>query len=577
MNYLVKQNRATIVVALMIASLTLPFTGSASAETEQARVKNDPWSGYWWPISRGEIVGPLSKYDSLSGSTSAAWERKNNPAGEHVPAWFGYCHAWAASAIMEKEPTEVVNYQSQALGIGDQKGLLAVCHANDVANSFGDRFGDKRGSEDPNDLTPDNLWMLLKRHIREQGVPLVLDIEPGDQVWNYPVFAYQVDYAPVAGGSSRYRGTIAIWMADDAVPMDFVGVKRLFKKYPFEVTMSNGSVVMGSGKWIGTSEQNHPDFAWFPYVVRPENPEVSYSKVTKILGSQPAEENTPSSDSTPSVTTPNTQPSTPSPANTIPNPTPAITTPGTTTPGITTPSDDQPSSVPGGELVETKPEPVLLDPIDLVSLIATQTSDFELDITVDHFDGGKYNVGDLVSIAGRSEQDGYLYLLAIDTSGVPSLLFPQPGNDNRVEGGAEFAIPSQKAKYQFRLHQPYGEYRIKGIVCDKPLEFSGLLIAEQSPPARKDEVGKSKPPTKSSMKPASKPDVALDKQKFRWNPAQLAQVKTLLGEYTSKGKLGKERVDGITPGDILGEFAQDEVTFYVGPNADRPTTPAKKK
>ena len=32
------------------------------------------------------------------------------------------------------------------------------------------------------------LWRLLKLHVKEQGVPLILDVEAGAEVWNYPVY-----------------------------------------------------------------------------------------------------------------------------------------------------------------------------------------------------------------------------------------------------------------------------------------------------------------------------------------------------------------------------------------------------
>lgn len=588
MNRYMQQTRLPISAILFCLPAWVMAVSSTFAEVEEAHVEATPWSGYWWPISQGEMLVPLGKYDTLVGARAAAWERTNNPPGPDVPKWFGYCHAWAASSIMESEPTTAIRADNVALGIGDQKGLLAACHANDVANSFGDRFGDKRGSEDPHDLPPDEFWMLLKRHIGQQGVPLIADIEAGEEVWNYPIYAYRVDYAPTGNRSDRYRGTISIWMADDSVPMDFVGIKRLFKKYVFEVSMRNGSVVMGTGKWLGTSRKNHPDFAWFPYVARAENPEVNYRKVTRVLGTEPAGANRPSHTGEPADTptpTPTDVPastdtsastSVPMPPETsapadVPTPTDASTPAPSDVPGeasATAPTDipgGPPSDAPSvdlpavpltGVVVEARPEPVLLDPIDLVSLIATRTSDFALDITVDRFDGGKYREGDLLSIAGKSARNGYLYLLAVDTEGVPSLLYPQPGDDNRVEGGMEFEIPARKSDYQFRLFPPFGDYRIKAIVCEKALEFSGLVVGLQQHARRAEEVGVPKESQTS--------DVAINQQGFRWNPTQCEQVKELLTEYKAKGKLSEEQVDHVDPHDVLGGFAQDEVAFYVG-------------
>jgi hypothetical protein len=330
---------------------------------------------------------------------------------------------------------------------------------------------------------------------------------------------------------------------------------------------------MGSGKWLGSSRRNHPDFAWFPYVVRPENPEVEYAKVTQILGTQPADGSTPSPEASrpEGETPPENRPDDSRPTDSRPSGnTPSGAVPDEGTPNDAPPSGPQTPGQASGIQIEQRPEPLLLDPIDLVSLIASQTSDFALDVSVDRFDGGKYQAGDLVSVAGKSAKDGYLYLLAVDTEGVPSLLYPQPGDDNRVQGKTEFAIPSSKAAYQFRLLRPYGDYRIKAVVCEKPLEFSGLITGDPTQAATVQEEGAEQLP--------QKPDVALNQQKFRWNPTQREQVKALLSEYTSKGKLTSEQVDHVDCRAILGAFAQDEVAFYVGKarNAS-PNSPQKPR
>ena len=65
--------------------------------SEQATANLMPWSGYWWPIHEGRLLGPLAKYDRITGHRAAEWERGKNPPGPDVPRWFGYCHAWSAA------------------------------------------------------------------------------------------------------------------------------------------------------------------------------------------------------------------------------------------------------------------------------------------------------------------------------------------------------------------------------------------------------------------------------------------------------------------------------------------------
>lgn len=186
---------------------------------------------YWWPNRKGAMLVPLGKYDSVTGHRAAAWERKHHPPGPSVPAWHGCCHGWAASAVRNVEPK--VHRHRQSLDgarvevrVGDQKGLLASSHTSDVANTYGDRFGDGTGSEDKQDLAPELLWNLLHLYLKRHGVPLILDIEAGPEVWNYPVYAYQVEYRP-QGADGKHLVQLALLMADNAVPPDYVGLKVL--------------------------------------------------------------------------------------------------------------------------------------------------------------------------------------------------------------------------------------------------------------------------------------------------------------------------------------------------------------
>lgn len=490
-------------IAVFLVATFFCTTISSWGATEEGRGKTDIWSGYWWPASKGEILEPLRKYDALTGRNAAAWERTNNPATTNAPSWHGLCHGWAASAVMEPEPKKTIMSGNQFLSVGDQKGWLAVCHDDDVANFYGDRFGDGIGSDDPQDIAPDELWMVLRRHIKEQGVPIVLDLEPGPQVWNYPAFAYRIDHQPVRAGSPTHQGTMSIWFADDAVPKNFVGLKRVFQRYRFQVEMRNDSVVMGTGKWIGESVKNHPDFAWFPYVVRSSNPEMDYDTVCKLLGRS-------------SVSPPPT-----------PEPTP------------TSPPTPVPAPAPATENCLTLPQ--------LFLLLEGEKSDFVLDIAPERFDG-KYVENELLNMSGISKASGYLYLFGIAPDGRLSVLYPQPEDDNRVEADKPFAVPGPNASYQWRLTAPHGNYRVKGIVTEKPLRFTGEYASA--------EQGKSQ-----------KMNIVPEKRALHWDELLLRVIpveQDVVNENAGKAK-GGEHPEMPLLKETLGRFAQDEEVIYVGP------------
>lgn len=509
MKYSLKRKRINSLPPLLALIALFGFVTFCNAEVEEGRARCEVWSGYWWPTARGEIFSPLAKYDLLTGKKAAAWKKTTNPPGSNIPKWFGLCHAWAASAILETEPKKALKSGNQTLSVGDQKGLLAVCHNNDVANFYGDRFGDGVGSEDPSDIAPDELWLVLRRHLKEQGVPVVLDLEPGPEVWNYPAFAYKIEHKPVQENSLIHKGTMSIWFADSGVPKNFVGQKRVFQRYHFQVEMHGDSIVMGTGKWIGESVKNHPDFAWFPYVVRSTNPEIDYAAACKLLGRNPvaAPPETP-------IALPTPQPIEPEVEEFVSNPVP--------------------------ETADTLTLPQLLLLLDGVK------SDYMFDISADNFDG-KYVENDLLVINGISDEAGYLYLFGIDPAGKLSILYPQPGNDNRIEAKKQFTVPNADSAYRWRLTLPHGDYRVRGILTQKPLHFSGEYANPGIP------------------EPTASPVIlGWDELLARILPTE----QEILSEKRNKAK-GGDTTETSRLNDWLGRFAQDEVLIYVGPAATR--------
>ena len=554
-----------MILALFLFTGIFSFSSSnCSAEMEEAHSNLTPWSGYWWPHYEGAILGPLSKYDKTTGKNSATWEKNNHPSGSQVPKGFGYCHAWAASAVMEQEPRKSRQVQGPAssliLKVSDQKGWLAVGHAKDVANSYGDRFGDNRGSEDRHDLAPDQLWRLLKLYVKQQGIPLILDVEAGDQVWNYPIYAYRIQYQPQAGANGIYQAKLGLWMADDAVAPDFVGVKVRYQTYQFTFRMQNGSVLMGSGKWVGNSLKDHPDFAWYPYVARPENPEIDYKLVKKMLTGSGA--TTSPNENRPNIIADNNRPDS----------------------GNNTNNDNSSTteSRPNNPII---PEGVdLLSPLELAALVMNRTAAFNFDVSIDRFEGGIYSVGETFKISAKSEEPGYLYLLHIDPQGNLDLIFPQAGQDNKIPAGKLMQIPAQKSKQQFLVHGPKGQHRVTAVVTTRPLLLSGLISGTQQQQMTQHKVDKQKTESRPvSQKQKSKSQNQPQNKKvaggagqenlkeyqsyqtgqFRWHPSQQKIISELLQQYLQDQKNPLTASGEIDINQILGKFAQDEVLFLV--------------
>ena len=84
--------RAIVVTCLILtAMLAIACVARAEVRVDEGSAKHTPWSGYWWPIAKGELLqGPLRKHDALAKRQAHQWERQHNPPGENVPDWYGY-------------------------------------------------------------------------------------------------------------------------------------------------------------------------------------------------------------------------------------------------------------------------------------------------------------------------------------------------------------------------------------------------------------------------------------------------------------------------------------------------------
>lgn len=258
----------------------------------------NPWSGYWWPLSEGELifgydsaeVPPLQKYDALAYGYypgPASWESYNNKLNYDSGAgsWYGLCNGWCAASIMTEEPTRSNTVNGITFKVGDQKGLLTEAWYNTSGDGWyeGDRYYGNAG-DDLQDLYPDHLLWLLEQYIHPNGTPIVLDLSADEEVWNYPIYAYSWSRTHV--GNNWYDYTLQIEGSDDAVHPDFTGIKKITKSYTFTAYIQNGSILSGYAYWTGNSVQDHPDFAWYPGsqpVLR--NSSLNYSTIQTICNS----------------------------------------------------------------------------------------------------------------------------------------------------------------------------------------------------------------------------------------------------------------------------------------------------
>lgn len=268
--------RIKVLVFLVLLMFASGLTATALAGSDSASVPDNriPWSGYWWPLSLGQLVtgyleqpSPLKKYDAYATGYYPARATRAGMNVEYDPdasAWFGHCDDWAAASILEAEPDHAGDLNGIPFNVGDKKGLLTLfVDDNFTTVRYGSRY--LNSSSDIDDIHPggvDGFHQTLINYIGIQGLPIVIDVDPQEAIWSYPAYRYEMEWED--SGTIRHV-TCTVWMADDFVDPDYVGTRAYTETYTYALqTDGQGNVLDAPGYWEGDSVDNHPDFMWFP-------------------------------------------------------------------------------------------------------------------------------------------------------------------------------------------------------------------------------------------------------------------------------------------------------------------------
>ncbi len=290
--------RSKVYLFIVIFSLFSIFILSDGSDSAETTLK--PWSGWWWPIQEGGLAtgivmkngsplsdwdgypSPMEKYDMLesgNGRGSAfLWEYENHydPDAED---WNGHCDAWAAASIVDAEPTESGEDGGVYFRVGDKKGLLTECNVGDSATMYGHRYNGNPG-DDKNDIYPDLFHEKLIEYIKNRNEPLIIENDPGVEVWNYPCFKYEMHWTD--DGNIRHV-TTTVYLVSDAVEPDYVGTSYYPFTYTYDLQLDDSGNIIG-GEWTGNSVIYHPDFVWEVDGIKSGNPNLDYDEVLRISG-----------------------------------------------------------------------------------------------------------------------------------------------------------------------------------------------------------------------------------------------------------------------------------------------------
>lgn len=228
----------------------------STAVLRQAQVKEQPWSGDYWPTYRGGIasryadkefpslpswkdyekyfstmlqntnykdaevlktLSPSEKYDLLVGDfnfglTQYSIQNSTRSADEdgEIESWVGICHGWAPAAMKLSRPEKPVSVTLQdgrnlTFFPDDLKALASLLWAN---ADFGVHFSGGRCNvkepkmddigriTDPQcwDTNPASFHLILLNQVGFDRRSFVMDATFDYQVWNQPVVGYKLRY-----------------------------------------------------------------------------------------------------------------------------------------------------------------------------------------------------------------------------------------------------------------------------------------------------------------------------------------------------------------------------------------------
>jgi Transglutaminase elicitor len=240
------------------------------------------FSGYWWPMLAGRgfhlydesgPFTPLLKYGQATGDMNAlAWEKRYKLTTSPNTSWWGHCNGWAASTVLEDEPTRGVRAGDVVLNTGEIKGLLAACHQGDPVDLFSGRTH-WNGGDWTNDLRATVFHKALLYYLRDRKSKLIFNLSTKPEVWNYPCYWFKMQ------GTSDWRDptmtqiSVTIYCADDNVQPSFIGTNGFSRTYNYWI-QGSPQIISGirAGDWNNGSEESHPQFVWHPAYQRAHEP-----------------------------------------------------------------------------------------------------------------------------------------------------------------------------------------------------------------------------------------------------------------------------------------------------------------
>lgn len=288
-----------------------------------SKLQKRPWSDTYWPSKKGGIaarwqkwifqrpsagalprpdriqrmgpdeiseLSPAEKFDIYMGAYDLPLTRMVlETQSRGSDSWEGSCHGWSPAALAFNEPHPVTLKSPHGakltvpFGSSDIKGLLAFLEGNPENPNFQLMAGEHCTRQSPagcRDVNPGTLHIVMANEIALFKRGFIIDRDPGEQVWNQPVWGYKSTIRKDSKGASpgAAPGTVrevtiqtALYYADESAPSweatngtSGQQNSQMILNYRLELGAGadpgsdDDDVILG-GTWL---DNNHPDWVW---------------------------------------------------------------------------------------------------------------------------------------------------------------------------------------------------------------------------------------------------------------------------------------------------------------------------
>ena len=268
-----------------------PHPGYSYTDSGEVPSGWDVWSCWYWPwldslnpnlYDAGEAMDLYDAYDV--GANAQGWEYYYHGPAQNPEGWWGHCHAWSGASVWEPQPVNSKVLNGIKFWVRDRKGLMVETYDGCADGTNFELYAYRP--------SPGLFWRYLRDEIRGDdpmhghGMAFVGELYYGSEVWNYPIFAFEVDYS----STYPYSGTMTISVAADSKPSyaDSTTINYTTFNYQFTGVTASGGSPVNSGTWVGSGPYDRPDSIWRPYYATTwmqyvSNTELDESHLSDIL------------------------------------------------------------------------------------------------------------------------------------------------------------------------------------------------------------------------------------------------------------------------------------------------------